>query len=135
MTDFTNTLDEIEKGLRGVTKGPWRSETGANSHVFSEIVMDERDNAIAFSDDENRAHIARLDPDTVRELVRFARIGIAAEEQFSDHGKFYQKLGKLMPEKYESEVMIPKEFYIKLMDLLADPFLQSNQDAEGKAND
>jgi hypothetical protein len=98
MTDITRKLDEIEAGLEGVTPGPWRRyaksplvsrdttrpdphpETGSvliaecGTYRDKELVPYNMDRWLS-----DAAHIARLYPDTVRELVRLARIGAETE--------------------------------------------------------
>jgi hypothetical protein len=97
MTDIVAKLDAIEAGLDGVTPGPWRryaksphvsrDTTRPDPHPETGSVLiaecgDYRDKEIApYNMDRwlaDAAHIARLDPDTVRELVRLARIGADA---------------------------------------------------------
>jgi hypothetical protein len=92
-------LDEIERGCEGVTPGPW--EIGAAGDYqpdskhgpdFTPIhsdtwgafvsVVTSTDNAggrVGTSEQgqRNLAHIARLDPDTVRELVSLARSALS----------------------------------------------------------
>jgi hypothetical protein len=78
LTDIIAKLDAIEAGLEGVTPGPWDRgrlllpgspwRVGQPRHTVAEV----RVNA-------NAAHIARLDPDTVREMTRLARIGAETE--------------------------------------------------------
>jgi hypothetical protein len=103
MTDITRKLDEIEAGLEGVTPGPWLSGTsgffqrhvlapgGVNTYtgpVWGAIatceLLNEADGEgrawrAAGKPAINAAHIARCDPDTMRELVRLARIGAETE--------------------------------------------------------
>jgi hypothetical protein len=99
MTDNTRKLDEIEAGLEGVTPGPWRVIIDDDGNPLSGRpsidASDELDCSIVHWDGfvqeywrsargdreihANAAHIARLDPDTVRELVRLARIGAETE--------------------------------------------------------
>jgi hypothetical protein len=88
MTITTETLDQIETGLAGVTPGPWdfypedptsyygAGRSAAMCNDAGEKVIDclwasatERGNLIY-------RHIARLDPQTVADLVRLARIGL-----------------------------------------------------------
>jgi len=95
MTDIIAKLDAIEAGLDGVTPGPWRryaksphvsrDTTHPDPHPETGSVLiaecgNYRDKEIApYNMDRwlaDAAHIARLDPDTVRELVRLARIGL-----------------------------------------------------------
>ncbi len=82
MTDITAKLDAIEAGLKGVTPGPWNVEPRNRSKNFSVAFRPELKVCQTFGDsvaaEADAAHIARLDPDTVRELVRLARIGADA---------------------------------------------------------
>lgn len=106
MTITTETLNEIERGLAGVTPGPWR--VSEQTHPYGDKGYSHREQRISTEWDHpqlkgpmditrlgigvglpglapipmvrieapDAAHIARLDPDTVRELVRLARIGL-----------------------------------------------------------
>ncbi len=86
MTDIIAKLDAIEVGLEGVTSGPWAFVP----HYFSDGSIKRRSVCVERSKYDwidligdlnnapDAAHIARLDPDTVRELVRLARIGVDA---------------------------------------------------------
>ena len=82
MTDITAKLDAIEAGLKGVTPGPWNVEPRNRSKNFSVAFRPELKVCQTFGDsvaaEADAAHIARLDPNTVRELVRLARIGADA---------------------------------------------------------
>lgn len=79
-------LDEIEKGCEGVTPGPWRVSRRYEIGPGSNADDQSRGMIIPFADvygggrGIDSAHIARLDPATVLELVRLARIGKAAEK-------------------------------------------------------
>jgi hypothetical protein len=100
MTDITRKLDEIEAGLEGVTPGPWEPFICDDGKQWSGWPLSIEAWSIAdksivrpggfypyewdakTSQHEacaNASHIARLDPDTVRELVRLARIGAETE--------------------------------------------------------
>lgn len=93
MSIDTAKLDEIERGLEGVTPGPWclqgdwRPKAKKVGGWLSTACrrpppplfeinpfVGETIKHIA-----NAAHIARCDPQTISELVRLARIGLAAE--------------------------------------------------------
>jgi hypothetical protein len=71
-------LNEIERGLEGVTPGPWRvSKHRASSRAIQTTKTDREIATVAlhkYTDNTGpeamAAHIARLDPETVRELVR-----------------------------------------------------------------
>ncbi len=93
MTHLTPAdLDVMEAGLEGVTPGPWEvydgcswrriGTTGArydDCAVLYPVVADDGhpDLSSRHGDrDRNLAHITRLDPATVRELIRLARIGL-----------------------------------------------------------
>ncbi len=76
-------IEEIERGLEGVTPGPWEfvpagnrpvvQKAGAFPHGF--ICNIESQHFI-----EDAAHIARLDPATIRALCTLARTALAARE-------------------------------------------------------
>lgn len=78
-------LDEIERGLEGVRNGPFR--VGEGTHAL--LVFDAENMAVAgavYSHPNPEqakkslaAHIARMDPQTVAELIRLARIGMDAD--------------------------------------------------------
>ena len=96
-------LDEIEKGLEGVTEGPWayrpelfddwgivRSapDEEGRKRIVAAVRMpyvttaeaNAHRNAGTDPWQKSAAHIARMDPTTVRELVRLARIGMDLEQ-------------------------------------------------------
>jgi hypothetical protein len=83
-------LREISAGCEGVTRGPWRAGPQAHYDDDVELYTTEPftdqigtlvcDGMNAEHDAKiNAAHIARLDPDTVKELCRLALIGLEAE--------------------------------------------------------
>ena len=82
MTDIIAKLDAIEAGLEGVTPGPWEVKptapivVGVSHSNLSGIAGLSVGIGRTYS---NTAHFSRLDPDTVRELVRMARIGASIE--------------------------------------------------------
>lgn len=108
MTDLTlDRLAEIERGCEGVTPGPWftadwHSDSGkelyfvesrypetlgpGQASIWPDGVVK---NLVASTEEgsghtKNRllsdaAHIANCDPDTIRELIRLAKIGLAQE--------------------------------------------------------
>jgi hypothetical protein len=82
MTDITAKLDAIEAGLEGVTPGPWSwGQRWYTGHKIGALmgewpVLDLGGAGVSVI---NAAHIASLYPDTVRELVRLARIGAETE--------------------------------------------------------
>jgi hypothetical protein len=108
MIDFAK-LNEIEEGLKGVTSGPWHAETCEHPYFDGSKAHIERHVITAYDHPQSKApvgitrlgigvglngkppvymvkmtepdhlHVARLDPETVRELVKLARIGLDAE--------------------------------------------------------
>jgi hypothetical protein len=106
MTITTEQLDALERGLKGVTPGPWATDASngpANSvnqragvGVYSmTVAQPSYDEGEGIPDDawvcgiwgefasqyvQDTAHIARCDPDTIGELIRLARIGLEAEQ-------------------------------------------------------
>ena len=87
MSDILTKLDAIEAGLEGVTPGfpRWIWLFGDRT-VYTRDPSDGcRITPIVRTDyagqnNEALAHIARLDPQTVRELVRLARMGLDLEQ-------------------------------------------------------
>ena len=82
MTDIIAKLDAIEAGLEGVTPGPWRAAPWGNRvppHEVMNVIMPAIEQVFPDFLCADAAHIARLDPDTIKELVRLARIGAEAE--------------------------------------------------------
>lgn len=70
-------LDEIERGLVGVTPGPYIVSRDERKWIDTLGPISEngwRDNR-----DADASHFARMDPQTVAELVRLARIGMERE--------------------------------------------------------
>jgi hypothetical protein len=97
MPDITIAkLDEIERGLEGVTEGAWHFESheaaswqgpGCDALMVNEDgdkVLDCIWASATEEGDRTYRHIARMDPATVRELVRLARIGLATEAMYRD---------------------------------------------------
>lgn len=104
MTTLTpEQLDALERGLAGVTRGPWHpghfgrpdhpcdcrsivAEGYAGSiaeiNVKNDLPISEGGNDAPppLEAAANMRHIARCDPQTIAELVRLARIGIAYEQ-------------------------------------------------------
>jgi len=80
-------LDEMERGLEGVTPGGWIGRDLYAPYVDPSFVVARNPAtsggigvlARAFSS-KDAAHIARCDPDTIRELVRLARLGAETEK-------------------------------------------------------
>lgn len=67
-------IEAVRAGCEGVTQGPWRWEGSIYEHMGAEIVAErglaqlwQRENVVA-----DAAHIARLDPDFVRQLCDLA---------------------------------------------------------------
>ena len=99
MKDISEVLDEIEKGLPGVTPGPWWAEPeyDAEDRGCSIIAATEYGalpgnptrGQVAFATElspehghvaeANAAHIARLDPQTMLTIIELARKGLAAD--------------------------------------------------------
>jgi hypothetical protein len=85
MTLTPEQLDEIEKGCEGVTPGPWvYSEDGDDDFISSpkgrgDVHCDTSYYPSGLKT-EDAMHFARLDPTTVRELVRLARMGADLEQ-------------------------------------------------------
>jgi hypothetical protein len=73
-------LNAIEAGCADVTPGPWRNDNGEGYSINSIWAPKRILVAQAVGDsaeaDANAAHIARLDPATVRELVAGYRAGL-----------------------------------------------------------
>jgi hypothetical protein len=88
MTITTELLDEIEAGCEGATPGPWRLECwgdGSSPPGLANVVADAAEVVlVAEIPEDDAAYIARLDPATVRELVRLARIGMEVEDASKD---------------------------------------------------
>lgn len=84
MTITHELLDEIERGLDGVPPGPWKSFAGCGYGVWAEHGPNATAICLPYGPRRSPqkpivgAHIARLDPQTVGELVRLARIGLEA---------------------------------------------------------
>lgn len=90
-------LAEIERGLEGVTPGPWhalRSDPAEGVNCwwvngqpspmlrgFSATVATVGGGYGLNDNRETAAHLARCDPQTIAELVRLARIGMTAEKR------------------------------------------------------
>jgi hypothetical protein len=78
-------LDALERGLEGVTPGPWQltavndTMVEAPGREVAEACGDYHDYNDYDVMEANAAHIARCDPDTIRELIRGYRIGREAE--------------------------------------------------------
>jgi hypothetical protein len=109
-----NKLNEIEAGLKGVTPGPWCAAIcehpyldGSKAHIERHVIAaydhpqlkapvaitrlsigvglnGEPPVHMVSMTEPDHLHIARLDPATVRELVRLARIGLAAKQKVSE---------------------------------------------------
>jgi hypothetical protein len=78
MTISQADLDALERGLEGVTPGPWGVTPNERSRVRREKGALR---SVAYTNrDEDATHIARCDPDTIRELIRGYRIGREAEQ-------------------------------------------------------
>jgi hypothetical protein len=89
---FEAALNEIEAGLEGVTEGPWRARKIGDSTAtyvggVPVISPGQKHSKQPFlgvlcclQEPADAAHIARLDPATVRELIRLARLGIEVEK-------------------------------------------------------
>ena len=69
-------LSEIERSCDGVTAGPWYFEISGEVSAPSPYRKMGRSFTGIFTSPSDGPHIARLDPATVRELVRLARIGL-----------------------------------------------------------
>ena len=86
-------LSEIECGCDGVTPGPWALEPFDDLSAELTAPCAESANgkryigAMFFQPDSK--HIARLDPATVRELVRLARIGLEADTGGIEFSEFH----------------------------------------------
>jgi hypothetical protein len=82
MTLSPELLNAIEAGCDGVTPGPWRNDNGEGYSINSIWAPKRILVAQAVGDsaeaDANAAHIARLDPATVLELVAGYRAGLKA---------------------------------------------------------
>jgi hypothetical protein len=77
MTITTEQLDALEAGLEGVTPGPWKQGASQRDQVLR---VQTTPLLIAGTiDAPDAAHIARCDPDTIRELIRGYRLGLEAE--------------------------------------------------------
>lgn len=95
MTDIREVLDEIEKGLPGVTPGPWAVYEGSSwrrigtaGHRYDDcavlypvVASDGHPDLSSRAGDReaNLAHIARLDPQTMLAIIELARKGLAAD--------------------------------------------------------
>ena len=80
-------LDEIECGLEGVTPGPWEAEKGGRGSWIKGSTSEWAAMGCGDTDasaDANSEHIARMDPATVRELVRLARVGMETDALHRD---------------------------------------------------
>jgi hypothetical protein len=90
MTDLTlDRLEQIECGCEGVTPGPWTwgaqwlaKRIGNSGRVaedymhLAQVPLNDYDSPRWNTD---AAHIANCDPDTIRELIRLAKLGLAQE--------------------------------------------------------
>ena len=76
-------LSEIESGCEGVTPGPWRGGHRCDGWLTAPNpdIPTKRCGIGEIYARIDASHIARLDPATVRELVRLARIGLASESK------------------------------------------------------
>lgn len=90
-TDMRETIEAMLAGLKGVTPGPWKHTTDKASRSISCTVRMGAGSGKPLAEiwhsgsgaeiDANAAHIARCDPDTIRELCRLAKIGMNAERE------------------------------------------------------
>jgi hypothetical protein len=87
MSDMTEArVREILDGLEGVTPGPWIYAPGRDGDRGAEVYQRINDSDVYegyIAEADNRpvaAHIARLDPDTVRSLCTLALSAIASRQ-------------------------------------------------------
>jgi hypothetical protein len=138
-------LDAIERGLDGVTPGPWFnwratsncadicSGTPQKPVRVAQVINTIHDGLYEYQR-KDVAHIASCDPDTVRALIRLARIGKAVVEGSEETvGRAVVALAKEDP--IVAQMLGFKECCELVRSILSELAKDASPDPEGKEKD